>query len=92
MEFSTAKKNLELLTKMCELVQEIDGMPTGDIEDALNEGIGNMKTQLQWSLVYHLTGEGMSDDILFEGPACECADYIIDHPELKGHCIITASY
>ena len=92
MEFSTTKKNLELLTKMWELVQEIDGMPTGDIEDVINEGIGNMKTQLQWSIVIRTTGERMADEIIFEGPACECADYVIDHPELKGHCVITPNY
>ena len=78
MKLSTAKKNVELLTKMWDLVMELDGMPTGNMEDAINEGLADMKTQLRWSVVYHLTENN--------------ADYVIDHPELKGHCIISPNY
>jgi hypothetical protein len=92
MKPSREKKNMELLTKMWELVREIDGMPTGEMENAINDGMDKMKVQLQWSLVYHMTDEGTYDEVLFEGPASECTDYVIDHPELKGHCIITANY
>ena len=92
MKLSTAKKNVELLTKMWDLVMELDGMPTGHLEDAINEGLADMKTQLRWSVVYHLTENNESDNVLFEGSDADCADYVIDHPELKGHCIISPNY
>ena len=92
MKLSTAKKNVELLTKMWDLVMELDGMPTGHLEDAINEGLADMKTQLRWSLVYHVSENNVTDEVLFEGSDAECADYIIDHPELKGHCIISPNY
>ena len=92
MKLSTAKKNVELLTKMWDLVMELDGMPTGNLEDAINEGLADMKTQLRWSVVYHLTENNESDNVLFEGSDADCADYVIDHPELKGHCIISPNY
>jgi hypothetical protein len=92
MKLSTAKKNVELLTKMWDLVMELDGMPTGHLEDAINEGLADMKTQLRWSLVYHVSENNVTDEMLFEGSDAECADYIIDHPELKGHCIISPNY
>ena len=92
MKLSTAKKNVELLTKMWELVMELDGMPTGHLEDAINEGLAEMKTQLRWSLVYHLSEDNETDKTLFEGSNADCVDYIIDHPELKGHCIISPLY
>ena len=92
MNHLTAKKNVEILTKMRELVQEIDGMHTGNLEVAINDGMGDMKAQLHWSIVYHLDDDGNSDKCLFEGPASECADYVIGHPELKGHCIICPNY
>ena len=92
MKLSTAKKNVELLTKMWDLVMELDGMPTGHLEDAINEGLADMKTQLRWSVVYHLTENNEMDKVLFEGADADCADYIIDHPELKCHCIISPNY
>lgn len=92
MKLSTAKKNVELLTKMWDLVMELDGMPTGHLEDAINEGLADMKTQLRWSLVYHVSENNVTDEVLFEGSDADCADYIIDHPELKGHCIISPNY
>ena len=92
MKLSTAKKNVELLTKMWDLVMELDGMPTGHLEDAINEGLAEMKTQLRWSLVYHLSEDNETDKTLFEGSNADCVDYIIDHPELKGHCIISPLY
>ena len=92
MKLSTAKKNVELLTKMWDLVMELDGMPTGHLEDAINEGLADMKTQLRWSLVYHVSEDNVTDKVLFEGSDADCADYIIDHPELKGHCIISPNY
>jgi hypothetical protein len=92
MKISTAKKNVEILTKMWDLVMELDGMPTGHLEDAINEGLADMKTQLRWSLVYHLSEDNETDNVLFEGSDADCADYIIDHPELKGHCIIYPNY
>ena len=61
MKLSTAKKNVELLTKMWDLVMELDGMPTGHLEDAINEGLADMKTQLRWSVVYHLTENKVVD-------------------------------
>ena len=92
MEFLTAKKNMEILTKMWDLVMELDGMPTGHLEDAINEGLADMKTQLRWSVVYHLSEDNEADETLFEGSNADCVDYIIDHPELKGHCIISPNY
>jgi len=92
MKLSTAKKNVELLTKMWDLVMELDGMPTGHLEDAINEGLADMKTQLRWSVVYHLTENNETDKVLFEGAAADCTDYIINHPELKSHCIISPNY
>ena len=92
MKLSTAKKNVELLTKMWDLVMELDGMPTGHLEDAINEGLADMKTQLRWSVVYHLTENNETDKVLFEGADADCADYVIDHPELKAHCIISPNY
>ena len=92
MKLSTAKKNVELLTKMWDLVMELDGMPTGHLEDAINEGLADMKTQLRWSVVYHVSENNVTEEVLFEGSDADCADYIIDHPELKGHCIISPNY
>jgi hypothetical protein len=92
MKLSTAKKNVEILTKMRNLAMDLEEMPTGDIEDAINEGLAKMKTQLRWSLVYHLSEDNNFDEMLFEGSDADCADYIIDHPELKGHCIICPNY
>ncbi len=92
MKLSTAKKNVEFLTKMWDLVMELDGMPIDHLEDAINVGLADMKTQLRWSLVYHLTENNEPDKVLFEGSDADCADYIIDHPELKGHCIIFPNY
>ena len=92
MKLSTAKKNVEILTKMWNLAMDLEEMPTGDLEDAINEGLAKMKTQLNWSLVYHLSEDNETDEVLFEGSDADCADYIIDHPELKGHCIICPNY
>ena len=92
MKLSTAKKNVEILTKMRNLAMDLEEMPTGDIEDAINEGIAVMKAQLRWSLVYHLSEDNNFDKMLFEGSDADCADYIIDHPELKGHCVICPNY
>ena len=92
MKLSTAKKNLEILTKMQELAMDLEKMPTGDLDHAINEGLAEMKTQLRWSLVCRLTEDNETDKTLFEGSDADCADYIIDHPELKGHCIISPYY
>ena len=92
MKPSTAKKNVEILTKMRNLAMDLEEMPTGDIEDAINEGIAEMKVQLRWSLVYHVSEDNNFDEMLFEGSDADCADYIIDHPELKGHCVICPNY
>jgi hypothetical protein len=92
MKFSTAKKNLEILTKMQELAMDLKEMPTGDLKEAISDGLAEMKTQLRWSLVYHLSEDNETDKVLFEGSDADCADYIIDHPELKGHCIISPNY
>ena len=92
MKLSTTKKNVEILTKMWNLAMDLEEMPTGNLEDAINEGLAEMKTQLRWSVVYHLTENDETDEVLFEGSDADCADYIIDHPELKGHCIISPNY
>lgn len=92
MKLSTAKKNVEILTKMRNLAVDLEEMPTGDIEDAINEGLAKMKAQLRWSLVYHLSEDNNFDEMLFEGSDADCADYIIEHPELKGHCVICPNY
>ena len=92
MKLSTAKKNVEILTKMRNLAVDLEEMPTGDIEDAINEGLAEMKAQLRWSLVYHLSEDNNFDEMLFEGSDADCADYIIEHPELKGHCVICPNY
>ena len=92
MKLSTAKKNVEILTKMRNLVMDLEEMPTGNLEDAISEGLASMKTQLRWSLVYHVSEDNVTDEVLYEGSDVECADYIIDHPELKGHCIISPNY
>ena len=92
MKLSTAKKNVEILTKMLDLAMNLEEMPTGNLEDAINEGLAEMKAQLGWSLVYHLSEDNETDNVLFEGSNADCADYIIDHPELKGHCIISPNY
>ena len=83
---------MEILTKMWNLANDLEEMPTGNLEDAINEGLADMKTQLRWSVVYHLTENDETDEVLFEGSDADCADYIIDHPELKGHCIISPNY
>ena len=88
MNYLAAKKNVEILTKMLNLVIDLEEMPTGDLEDAINGGLAEMKAQLGWSLVFHLSEDKETDKVLFEGPDADCADYIIDHPELKGRCII----
>ena len=77
---------------MWNLANDLEEMPTGNLEDAINEGLADMKTQLRWSVVYHLTENDETDEVLFEGSDADCADYIIDHPELKGHCIISPNY
>ena len=92
MKLSTAKKNVEILTKMLNLAKDLEEMPTGNLEDAINECLAEMKTQLRWSLVFHLSEDNETDKVLFEGSDADCADYIIDHPELKGHCIISPDY
>ena len=92
MKLSTAKKNAEILTKMLNLVMDLEEMPTGNLKDAINEGLAEMKMQLRWSLVCHLSEDNETDNTLFEGSDADCADYIIDHPELKGHCIISPNY
>ena len=92
MKLSTAKKNVELLIKMQELAMDLEEMHTGDLDHAISEGLSEMKTQLRWSLVYHLSEDNKTDKVLFEGTDADCADYIIDHPELKGHCIICPNY
>jgi len=92
MKISTAKKNMEILTKIQNLAMNLEEMPTGNLEDAIIEGLAGMKTQLRWSLVYHLSEDNKTDKALFEGSDADCADYIIDHPELKGHCIIYPNY
>ena len=92
MKLSTTKKNVEILTKMWNLAMDLEEMPTGNLEDAINEGLADMKTQLRWSVVYHLTENNETDKVLFEGADADCADYVIDHPELKGHCIISPNY
>ena len=80
---------MEILTKMLYLViDDLEEMPTGNLEDAINEGLSEMKTRLGWSSVFHLSEDNEPDKDLFEGTDVDCADYIIDHPELKGHCII----
>ena len=83
---------MEILTKIQNLAMNLEEMPTGNLEDAIIEGLAGMKTQLRWSLVYHLTEDNETDKALFEGSDADCADYIIDHPELKGHCIIYPNY
>ena len=92
MKISTAKKNLKNLIKIWDLATDLEEMPTGDLEDAISECIAGMKMQLNWSLVYHLSEDNKTDKVLFEGSDADCADYIIDHPELKGHCIISPNY
>ena len=92
MKYSTAKKNVEILTKMRELAMDLEEMPTGNLEDAISEGIAKMKEELGWSLVLHLSEDNETDEVLFEGSDIDCADYIIDHPELKGHCVINPNY
>ena len=92
MKLSKAKKNVEILTKMQELAVDLEEMPTGNLEDAINECLAEMKTQLRWSLVCHLTEDNETDQTLFEGSDADCADYIIEHPELKGHCVISPYY
>ena len=92
MKLSTAKKNVEILTKMLNLAKDLEEMPTGNLEDAINECLAEMKTQLRWSLVFHLSEDNETDKMLFEGSDADCADYIIDNPELKGHCIISPDY
>lgn len=92
MKLSTAKKNVEILTKMWNLAMDLEEMPTGHLEDVINEGVAEMKTQLRLSLVFHLSEDNETDKVLFEGSADDCADYIIDHPELKGHCVISPNY
>ena len=92
MKILTAKKNMEILTKIQNLAMNLEEMPTGNLEDAIIEGLAGMKTQLRWSLVYHLSEDNETDKALFEGSDADCADYIIDHPELKGHCIIYPNY
>ena len=92
MKLSTAKKNVEILTKMLNLAKHLEEMPTGNLEDAINECLAEMETQLRWSLVFHLSEDNETDKVLFEGSDADCADYIIDHQELKGHCIISPDY
>ena len=92
MKLSTSKKNVEILTKIQNLAMNMEEMPTGKLEDAIIEGLAGMKTRLRWSIVYHLTEDNETDKVLFEGADADCADYIIDHPELKGHCIIYPNY
>ena len=92
MKILTAMKNMEILTKIQNLAMNLEEMPTGNLEDAIIEGLAGMKTQLRWSLVYHLSEDNETDKALFEGSDADCADYIIDHPDLKGHCIIYPNY
>ena len=92
MKLSTAKKNVDILNKIWNLAMSLKEMPTGNLEDAINEGLADMKTKLCWSVVYHVSENNETDEVLFEGSDGDCADYIIDHPELKGHCIISPNY
>lgn len=71
---------------------DLEEMPTGNLEDAIDEVLAEVKEQLGWSLVYHLSEDNETDNVLFVGSNADCADYIIDHPELKGHCIISPNY
>jgi hypothetical protein len=92
MKLSTLKKNVEILTKMQELAMDLEEMPAGDLDYAISKCLAKMKTQLRWSLVYHLSEGNETDKVLFEGTDVDCANYIIEHPELKGHCIISPNY
>ena len=59
----------------------------GGIEQEFIKLETSIKTRLQWSGVYRIDN-GQANELEFEGAAPDCTSYVIDHPELKGCCII----
>ena len=64
-----------------------DGYMIGGIEQEFIKLETSIKTRLQWSGVYRIEN-GQANELEFEGAAPDCTSYVIDHPELKGCCII----
>ena len=64
-----------------------DGYMIGGIEQEFIKLETSIKTRLQWSGVYRIDN-GQANELEFEGAAPDCTSYVIDHPELKGCCII----
>jgi len=83
--------NLERLDQIFKAACTLEGLRTGELEDAINNLRCKEKENLKWSAVYPVTN-GQAGEAIFEGSAVDCTSYIIDHPELKGKCIIGQLY
>lgn len=83
--------NLERLDQIFKAACTLEGLRTGELEDAINNLRRKEKENLKWSAVYPVTN-GQAGEAIFEGSAVDCTSYIIDHPELKGKCIIGQLY
>ena len=92
----TAQKHLAELGKMLDYLDEQMGMPDRG-EDAVNvvrasraivDLIAEMKGQLRWSEVLKVDKDNTIAGTYFIGSALDCTNYVIEHPELKGQCIV----
>ena len=84
--------NIEKLDQLWSNVCKLDDcMDTYVLKDEIKKMYRKEKENLKWSTVYSIT-DGNADKALFEGPNVDCTAYIINHPELKGKCIIAPLY
>ena len=88
-DFAADKAAMERLADLRGQVEAMskDGYMVGDIVQEFLKMEERMKMRMRWSGVYRIT-DGTSEDLQFEGTPTECTDYVMEHPELKGHCII----
>jgi len=87
--------NMSRIEQMKKLVDEMEWVYIGDVQEAVDKLYEEEKERLMWSGVYPISvirDDGSAifcEDPIFEGPAVDCANYVIDHPELRGKCIIS---
>lgn len=88
-------KNRKELDKLFEIQKHVIELDEDNNRKKLLRKVNNLivrqKRLLGWALVYRIA-DGQASDLLFEGTDQECVDFVIDHPELKGNCIINPIY
>ena len=68
-----------------------EGIDMGDMVARVEAEIKKEREAVRWSCVYHIVN-GCSNDAVYEGTEADCSDYIHQHPELHGNCIISPLY